>query len=183
MIAGEGACLVCGQPLEYATHPVEMECFFCHQKVQSYARCAKGHFICDKCHAQLGSNSALSICLRSASKNPVGILQEMMADPHVHMHGPEHHIMVGCALITAAHNAGASFDAKEISELLELENVTAVAEIMDFVGVIRGSKRMHDIIEAGEKKHAFLQGHASGLAGNGLDAYAISGIQTLRMSG
>ena len=110
MIAGEGACLVCGQPLEYSTHPVEMECFFCHQKVQSYARCSGGHFICDKCHAQLGSNSALSICLRSASKNPVGILQEMMADPHVHMHGPEHHVMVGCALITAAHNAGASFD-------------------------------------------------------------------------
>ena len=49
---------------------------------------------------------------------------------------------------------------------------------MDFVGVIRGSKRMHDIIEAGEQKHAFLQGHASGLAGNGLDAYAISGIQS-----
>ncbi len=75
-------------------------------------------------------------------------------------------------------NAGASFNAEEISELLDLENVTAVAEIMDFVGVIRGSKRMHDIIEAGEKKHAFLQGHASGLAGNGLDAYAISGIQS-----
>lgn len=94
---------------------------------------------------------------------------------------PQRQYAMASSCVPAAvglENAGASFDAKEISELLDLENVTAVAEIMDFVGVIRGSKRMHDIIEAGEKKHAFLQGHASGLAGNGLDAYAISGIQS-----
>lgn len=75
-------------------------------------------------------------------------------------------------------NAGASFTSKEISELLDLENVTAVAEIMDFVGVIKGDKRMHDIIEAGLEKNAFLQGHCPGLAGAGLDAYALSGIES-----
>ncbi|MBQ9157749.1 MAG: adenine deaminase [Erysipelotrichaceae bacterium] len=94
---------------------------------------------------------------------------------------PQRQYAMASSCVPAAvglENAGASFDAKQISELLDLENVTAVAEIMDFVGVIRGSKRMHDIIEAGEQKHAFLQGHASGLAGNGLDAYAISGIQS-----
>ena len=31
----------------------------------------------------------------------------MMADPYVHMHGPEHHVLVGMALLTAVHNAGA----------------------------------------------------------------------------
>jgi hypothetical protein len=29
----------------------------------------------------------------------------LMAMPFCHMHGPEHHVMVGAALLTAYHNA------------------------------------------------------------------------------
>ena len=34
------------------------------------------------------------------------MVQGMMDDPFIYMHGNEHHIMVGAALITAYHNAG-----------------------------------------------------------------------------
>ena len=34
----------------------------------------------------------------------------MMALPFCHMHGPEHHVMVGAALLTAYKNAGGSVD-------------------------------------------------------------------------
>ena len=75
-------------------------------------------------------------------------------------------------------HAGASFTAEEISEILDLDHVTGVAELMDFIGVINGSERMHDIIEAGVRKGAFLQGHCPQLSGHGLDAYVLSGIES-----
>lgn len=33
-----------------------------------------------------------------------------MSQPFCHMHGPEHHVLVGSALLTAYHNAGGSID-------------------------------------------------------------------------
>ena len=44
-------CLICGAPLEYLQEEVLMECFFCHKKVRSLARCVKGHYVCDECHS------------------------------------------------------------------------------------------------------------------------------------
>jgi hypothetical protein len=46
------------------------------------------------------------LCLDEISKNPIEIMEKMMAMPFCHMHGPEHHVMVGAALLTAYHNAG-----------------------------------------------------------------------------
>ena len=40
------------------------------------------------------------------------ILEEMMDMPACHMHGPEHHTMVGSALLTAYKNAGGEIDLK-----------------------------------------------------------------------
>ena len=51
--------------------------------------------------------SALSLIhMHEHSKNPIKIIDKMMAMPFCHMHGPEHHVMVGAALLTAYHNAG-----------------------------------------------------------------------------
>ncbi|MBQ5668479.1 MAG: leucine-rich repeat protein, partial [Peptococcaceae bacterium] len=42
----------------------------------------------------------------------------MMSMPFCHMHGPEHHVMVGAALLTAYHNAGGVLDLpKALSEM------------------------------------------------------------------
>lgn len=80
--------------------------------------------------------------------------------------------------VVGLENAGACVTAEDISELLDLEGVNGIAEIMDFVGVINGSQRMHDIIEAGAEKGAFLQGHCPKLSGAELDAYVLSGIES-----
>ena len=40
--------------------------------------------------------------------------------PFCHMHGPEHHVMVGAALLTAFHNAGGSIDLHDA--LIEIMN-------------------------------------------------------------
>lgn len=98
-------CLICKAPLEYLNSDEVMVCELCHQKYRSHTRCRKGHFVCDACHTS-GMDSLLSICFNTQSTNPIEIVEAMMALPSCHMHGPEHHIMVGAALLTAYHNAG-----------------------------------------------------------------------------
>lgn len=49
---------------------------------------------------------AKDACLTMDSKNPLVVLEELMKLPSCHMHGPEHHVLVGSALLTAFSNAG-----------------------------------------------------------------------------
>ena len=65
-------------------------------------------------------DSILALCLSERSKNPVEIIKKMMAMPFCHMHGPEHHVMVGSALLTAYKNAGGEIDLREA--LVEMQN-------------------------------------------------------------
>jgi protein-tyrosine-phosphatase len=102
-------CLICKAPLEYLENDQVMECEICHKKQYSKTRCVNGHFVCDDCHTR-GMDKIISICLASKSKNPIEILEEMMSMPSCHMHGPEHHTMVGSALLTAYKNAGGDID-------------------------------------------------------------------------
>lgn len=98
-------CIICKEPLEYLEEDIMMECAICHKKELSRARCIKGHYVCDQCHIR-GIDSIMALALRSVSSNPLAIIRSMMAEPFCHMHGPEHHIMVGAALLTAFKNAG-----------------------------------------------------------------------------
>ncbi|MBR5485085.1 MAG: SAM-dependent methyltransferase [Oscillospiraceae bacterium] len=98
-------CIICKAPLEYLTENEYMECAVCGKKEQSKARCIQGHYVCDECHTN-GMDCVLEICLNEKSKNPVYILEKMMSMPFCHMHGPEHHVMVGAALAAAYKNAG-----------------------------------------------------------------------------
>ncbi len=52
----------------------------------------------------------LGLCLRETSRDPMEILEKMMDLPFCHMHGPEHHVMVGAALLTAYKNAGGELE-------------------------------------------------------------------------
>ena len=105
-------CLICKAPLEYLETDKEMECELCHKKQRSKTRCINGHFVCDQCHTS-GMDEIMAICLNSKSKNPIEIMEKMMAIDACHMHGPEHHTMVGAALLTAYKNAGGDLDLKK----------------------------------------------------------------------
>lgn len=98
-------CLICGSPLEYLNEEIEMECSICHKKELSKTRCIKGHYVCNQCHMQ-GLDKAVKICLKSKSKDPIVILNKLMDQGFCHMHGPEHHVLIGSALLTAYYNAG-----------------------------------------------------------------------------
>ena len=49
-----------------------------------------------------------------------GDTQQMMSMPFCHMHGPEHHVMVGMALLTAYKNCGGEIDLKR--SLIEMNS-------------------------------------------------------------
>ena len=86
-----------------------MECAICHKKEASKTRCVNGHYVCSDCHTQ-GMDAILGLCLSESSEDPLEILEKMMSMPFCHMHGPEHHVMVGAALLTAYKNAGGDLD-------------------------------------------------------------------------
>lgn len=98
-------CLICQAPLEYLNRDVKMECAICHKVELSKAKCVNGHYVCNECHTN-GLDSIVFFCLSCGLKNPAAILNQMMEMPFCHMHGPEHHVMVGAALLTAYKNAG-----------------------------------------------------------------------------
>lgn len=102
-------CLICGSPLEYLLRDELMECAVCHRQEMSKTRCIDGHYVCSECHTQ-GMDSLFGLCLSETSCDPLCILEKMMSMPFCHMHGPEHHVMVGAALLTAYKNSGGTLD-------------------------------------------------------------------------
>ena len=119
MAAMNEECLICKAPLEYLEKAVEMECEICHKKELSQTRCVNGHYVCNECHTQ-GLDAIIGFCLYEKSKDPVAIIEKMMEMPFCHMHGPEHHVMVGAALLTAYKNAGGDIDLRDaLNEIME----------------------------------------------------------------
>ena len=102
-------CLICKQPLEYLQAEVPMTCSVCGAEKPSRTQCVSGHFVCDSCHMH-GVDEVVSLCLAQTSPDPLEILELLMAQPTCHMHGPEHHVLVGAALLTAYRNAGGQVD-------------------------------------------------------------------------
>ena len=102
-------CLICKAPLEYLEQSVMMECALCGRQEPSKTRCVRGHYVCNDCHTK-GMDTIVALCLAETSRNPIEILEKLMTQPFCHMHGPEHHVLVGSALLTAYRNAGGDLD-------------------------------------------------------------------------
>lgn len=112
-------CLVCKAPLVYLQKDELMECVLCHKRENSKTKCVNGHYICNECHTE-GMDAVIGICMEEQSKDPIEIIEKMMRQPFCHMHGPEHHVMVGSALLTAYRNAGGDIDLK--AALIEMHS-------------------------------------------------------------
>lgn len=74
--------------------------------------------------------------------------------------------------------AGAEFGSDEMAEMLRWPEVIGVAEVMDMRGVIERSPRMRSIVGAGLASGKLVCGHARGMAGTDLQAFAAAGIES-----
>ena len=69
-------------------------------------------------------NDALTIiCLTDTSRNPIAVLEKLMSQPSCRMHGPEHHVLVGAALLTAYNNC--------LPDSAKLDMAAALAEVKE----------------------------------------------------
>lgn len=63
-----------------------------------------------------------------------------------------------------------------MNTLLGWPEVRGVAEVMDMHGVLNGSQRMLEIMQAGLDSGKLIEGHARGLSGADLQAYLAAGV-------
>ena len=83
-----------------------------------------------------------------------------------------------CVPATPFETAGASFGPEEIDALLDREGIHYLAEVMNFPAVIGGDPRMTEIVRRALDRGVPVDGHAPGVIGDDLKAYAAAGIQT-----
>lgn len=105
-------CMLCGKPLRYERESTLRRCSVCGEDALSNCACEDGHFVCDACHTAGLDVFFIPFLLGSEERSPLTLLEQVMALPQVHMHGPEHHAIVPCVLLTAFHNCGGGNDLK-----------------------------------------------------------------------
>ncbi|HET54951.1 MAG TPA: adenine deaminase [Ignavibacteria bacterium] len=71
-----------------------------------------------------------------------------------------------------------TFTSKEVAKLLELPEVTHLAEMMNFPGVVNGNTEVHSILSEAKARNKPIDGHAPGLSGENLTKYVSAGITT-----
>lgn len=82
-----------------------------------------------------------------------------------------------CVPSSPLETSGAALEVADLLPLLDDERVVALAEMMNFPGVIRGDAGVLAKVNAG-LSHRIVDGHAPGLRGMGLRAYAAAGISS-----
>ncbi|MBU4117370.1 MAG: adenine deaminase [Proteobacteria bacterium] len=88
-----------------------------------------------------------------------------------------------CVPATGFENSGATLDARDVEALLRREDIFFLAEMMNFPGVITQDPEVMAKLAAAAKMGKRVDGHAPGLRGADLAAYAQAGISTDHESG
>ncbi len=83
-----------------------------------------------------------------------------------------------CVPASPLDTPGYILGVKEIETLLDMEEVVALGEVMNYPGVIYGDVAVHAKIAAAVERGLAVDGHAPGLTGKELFAYVAAGIET-----
>jgi adenine deaminase len=85
-------------------------------------------------------------------------------------------MLPSCVPATHLETAGARLTADDLKLMIHDERIAGVAELMNFPGVYLGTKSELAKIAAGKGKA--IDGHAPGLRGKNLNAYALAGVRS-----
>ena len=83
-----------------------------------------------------------------------------------------------CVPASPLDTPGAVLGVREVAELLKMPNVVSLGEVMNYPGVIHADPEVHGKIAAAKERGLAVDGHAPGLTGDELFAYAAAGIET-----
>ena len=113
-------CVACGAELIYLPESMEMECIYCHKSFTSQVQCKNGHYICDNCHSKNGIDFVLEVCNKTKETDPYKIAELLFRDERIHMHGPEHHVLVPAVLLASYYNKIGQSDGGLKAKALEM---------------------------------------------------------------
>jgi adenine deaminase len=85
-------------------------------------------------------------------------------------------MLPSCVPATHLETAGARFTADDLRLMIADDRIAGIAELMNYPGVFLGSESELAKIEAGRGK--VIDGHAPGLRGKNLNAYALAGVRS-----
>ena len=87
-------------------------------------------------------------------------------------------MLPSCVPATGFDHAGAVLLAEDMKDAIQRANVLGLAEFMNYPGVLQAQPEAVDKLAMAQKAGRLIDGHAPGLIGSGLDAYAAMGIAT-----
>ncbi|MGI8819754.1 MAG: adenine deaminase [Chthoniobacterales bacterium] len=85
-------------------------------------------------------------------------------------------MLPSCIPATPLETSGARLHAADLAEMIDHERIAGVAELMNYPGVFLGIESELAKIRAGKGKP--IDGHAPGLRGRNLNAYALAGVRS-----
>ncbi|MGZ4985323.1 MAG: adenine deaminase [Chthoniobacterales bacterium] len=85
-------------------------------------------------------------------------------------------MLPSCIPATHLETSGARLHASDLAEMINDERIAGVAELMNYPGVFLGMESELAKIRAGKGK--LIDGHAPGLRGKNLNAYALAGVRS-----
>lgn len=83
-----------------------------------------------------------------------------------------------CVPATPFETAGATVDAEQVADLLNLKEILYLSEMMNYPGVLQNAEDCMQKLEAAKRADKPVDGHAPGLRGADLRRYIESGITT-----
>lgn len=104
----KSGCLICGESIIILEKEASHTCLICNKHFISSTICIQGHYVCDDCHTN--TNEFVELLLNSKETNPTILFSQIENLKSVNMHGPEHHSIIPCVLLTAFKNSGGKID-------------------------------------------------------------------------
>jgi len=83
-----------------------------------------------------------------------------------------------CVPATTFEHSGAVMDAQAIAQRIKVDRVLGLGEMMDAVGTVGAEQRILDKLAVAYETGKLIDGHAPGLSGHELNAYAAASIHT-----
>ncbi len=87
-------------------------------------------------------------------------------------------MLPSCVPATPLEESGAVIQAEELLEFMGEERVLGLAEVMDYLGIVRGDWELIKKLELARQFGKIADGHAPGLKGKEVNAYCTAGIES-----
>jgi len=96
-------CVICGKLMKSTNESAV--CTYCKKEEKADYVCPNGHYICEECRLASPEELILKTCKVTTEPNPMSLAILLMKHPAIPMHGPEHHYIVGCSILSALRNS------------------------------------------------------------------------------